>query len=459
MEDNKCEIIKDLLPLYVDDLCSEESKKLIESHIESCESCKNILNAYKEKGIIGDNPDIEVNSSVEFKLMKNIKMRMLITEIFCLIIGFLMISIGFRFEVEYYFMYFLIYFLIGCVGYLGVKKVWVTPIVLLIMNLVLLSFYAGMMGNFILPGALYFSFFIFMGGIACYAIKKVFNSQCAGFKRIEYALVVFIILGSVITIDNYTNGNPISKSQSERSVTSYIEKYYPNKEYKISSVRHLSGTNKYEFGVEFQDKSSYLFFITCKDGDKIIADGCGYSNNTDFDLSDKIGEQITNEIKPLLGNQIPGFEGVVAHIRVPSGANNKNIDFTKDLQANLFVSMDLKGEKISKEDFVDRCIKTREILAQKGYKVRSCRVDYHLSLPNGSKGLGEEIYSLTIDNYLINAPKAEILNSDALVLNNVIKDSTKYSSFVFYVPLTILVLVGLSLGVVITKDEMKDFYS
>ena len=35
-----CEIIKDLLPLYVDGVCSEESKKLVEKHLKECDSCR-----------------------------------------------------------------------------------------------------------------------------------------------------------------------------------------------------------------------------------------------------------------------------------------------------------------------------------------------------------------------------------------------------------------------------------
>jgi len=38
---NNCEIIKDLLPLYVDDVMSNESKLLVENHLASCEKCKN----------------------------------------------------------------------------------------------------------------------------------------------------------------------------------------------------------------------------------------------------------------------------------------------------------------------------------------------------------------------------------------------------------------------------------
>jgi predicted anti-sigma-YlaC factor YlaD len=35
-----CEIIKDLLPLYLDGVCSGDSKAEIEEHLASCDSCR-----------------------------------------------------------------------------------------------------------------------------------------------------------------------------------------------------------------------------------------------------------------------------------------------------------------------------------------------------------------------------------------------------------------------------------
>jgi predicted anti-sigma-YlaC factor YlaD len=40
-----CEIIKDLLPLYLDGVCSNESKKSVEEHLTDCENCKTDLQA------------------------------------------------------------------------------------------------------------------------------------------------------------------------------------------------------------------------------------------------------------------------------------------------------------------------------------------------------------------------------------------------------------------------------
>ncbi len=49
----KCNVIKDLLPNYIDDLCSEETKKLVEEHVECCEECSRVLEVMKDGEFIG----------------------------------------------------------------------------------------------------------------------------------------------------------------------------------------------------------------------------------------------------------------------------------------------------------------------------------------------------------------------------------------------------------------------
>jgi len=43
-----CEIIKDLLPLYIDDVCNEESKQAVKQHLSQCEACRHTYNTMKE---------------------------------------------------------------------------------------------------------------------------------------------------------------------------------------------------------------------------------------------------------------------------------------------------------------------------------------------------------------------------------------------------------------------------
>ena len=43
-----CNVIRDLLPLYADDACSENSRELVEEHLQECESCRDILHRIRE---------------------------------------------------------------------------------------------------------------------------------------------------------------------------------------------------------------------------------------------------------------------------------------------------------------------------------------------------------------------------------------------------------------------------
>ena len=38
-----CNVIKDMMPGYIDDLCSDDTRKIVEEHIKSCPSCRNML--------------------------------------------------------------------------------------------------------------------------------------------------------------------------------------------------------------------------------------------------------------------------------------------------------------------------------------------------------------------------------------------------------------------------------
>lgn len=46
-----CEIIKDLLPLYLDGVCSNDSKALIEEHLAECDNCKTELQVMTEENL------------------------------------------------------------------------------------------------------------------------------------------------------------------------------------------------------------------------------------------------------------------------------------------------------------------------------------------------------------------------------------------------------------------------
>ncbi len=46
-----CEIVRDLLPLYVDEICSEKSRELVDEHLQECGECSEMLRKLKKTEI------------------------------------------------------------------------------------------------------------------------------------------------------------------------------------------------------------------------------------------------------------------------------------------------------------------------------------------------------------------------------------------------------------------------
>lgn len=46
-----CNVIADLIPLYIDETCSQESAELVEEHIKTCKDCSKLLERMRAEGI------------------------------------------------------------------------------------------------------------------------------------------------------------------------------------------------------------------------------------------------------------------------------------------------------------------------------------------------------------------------------------------------------------------------
>lgn len=138
MKNLPCNIIEDLLPLYIDSVCSDETNELIESHIENCEDCQhklelmraNLPEAYIEENL----EDSKMLNKLSDTWIKNtrvdIKASIITVVFYVFMIGVLFISMwleekaGRTFMFEYQFVDFFIKVLSwiafgGLVAFLG----------------------------------------------------------------------------------------------------------------------------------------------------------------------------------------------------------------------------------------------------------------------------------------------------------------------------------------------------
>ncbi len=60
-----CDVIRDLLPLYADEACSEESRRMVDDHLQECPDCEQMLSRLKSNEI-EDNLKREKNDVIQY---------------------------------------------------------------------------------------------------------------------------------------------------------------------------------------------------------------------------------------------------------------------------------------------------------------------------------------------------------------------------------------------------------
>ena len=89
----KCNIARDLLPLYFDGLCSDETRKQLEEHIENCESCKLLKqNLEEEPAVTYENQEWKQSIVPLKKVKKKIRRKNMLIAV-CVFFLFLFIGI------------------------------------------------------------------------------------------------------------------------------------------------------------------------------------------------------------------------------------------------------------------------------------------------------------------------------------------------------------------------------
>ena len=70
-----CGIIEDLLPLYIDDVCNEESKQAVHNHLTECEKCRNCYEAMKSTDDVTGKRKSNSEDNIIANSLKNVKKR------------------------------------------------------------------------------------------------------------------------------------------------------------------------------------------------------------------------------------------------------------------------------------------------------------------------------------------------------------------------------------------------
>ena len=89
----ECSLVKDLLPLYIENMVSEETASFIEEHLTTCPNCKELLNLLK---VENDEIDTDLNNSTsnDKLILKKVKSKLTKKTILTIVISMLLTFVG-----------------------------------------------------------------------------------------------------------------------------------------------------------------------------------------------------------------------------------------------------------------------------------------------------------------------------------------------------------------------------
>ncbi len=81
-----CQIVEDLLPLYLDEVCSEQSKQAVEEHLRTCEKCRRLIDSTKVVPIPYVEPDKSSSDRAIKHGFKKVRIRWIISVVLSVLI-------------------------------------------------------------------------------------------------------------------------------------------------------------------------------------------------------------------------------------------------------------------------------------------------------------------------------------------------------------------------------------
>lgn len=81
-----CDVTKDLLPCYLDEICSEESKELVVEHLAECAECRDFMKQLQEQDLGKDAPKVDFMKKTRLMEFRSI-IGFVVALIACFLIG------------------------------------------------------------------------------------------------------------------------------------------------------------------------------------------------------------------------------------------------------------------------------------------------------------------------------------------------------------------------------------
>lgn len=371
-----CKIYQDLIPLYVENLVSHDSKELIEAHLTSCPDCQAHLNHTSENLA---SVSLSMDSANKAVLIKKLHQQINLTQWAFLSCGIFLLIL---FALSDTLLQNIIFLpLMGLIGYFFTHKTFSIPLLLstlltitFIFKDVMTACFDGIFGYFFY--LVIFFFLTLVGTLSGYVIKyisKGFKTQTKLHKlgTVIIWLLIICLAGIALFFTNSMNGNPITACYAQFKMKDYLGDNYPDMTANLSTAKYNYKSSYYgSTAMFYAEETTHTFNVYYRSGR--VWDDYFTSYLEDIPNEYRLGEEISEEISTLLtDNDIP-FLSVNCHVRIEKGLYdgvpyNKET-FKEPLNLNIYTLTDVKQ---TPQEFTAWCEQIRLLLIFKGYNLKS----------------------------------------------------------------------------------------
>lgn len=389
---NECCLMNELLPLYAEDIVSEESSEIIKEHLENCPDCREKLSFFKEK------EDVFIPAAEEeikpFRKMLKKTNRQFTILCYAVIILFLFIGVSFSDWGETMLKSIAVMPAVGALGYalFRYRALYKLPLMLLLTEAV--AFVTGFIErDFYMIGinAGISCLFILAGFLIAMLIHFAFRKE--GKKKIlkiTSFCVAWILISGMCFLTNAVVGNPISRIIAEKNINEYIETNYSGQGYEVTDITFDYLDGSYIASVEVPGSPDRHFSISAgldgkvnshKNNSRLIENTAGriksaYSDDVDevfnnpafqypqascFGTIDfEEDENLYNELEPDMLYDIDEFGARAGHIYIDVWENDLTAENVAEIMLHAKYLLDESGIEFYRMDCTIRNTETED---------------------------------------------------------------------------------------------------
>ncbi len=401
-------IIEDLLPLYQEDLLSDETARWLEEQIRSNEAYQHLYELSRKPLPA---PEQTASANDYEKMMRKISRKLSVYQLIMMAISFFMaISTSMMGDSFGFILWYAVLGLVTFLFYRDIKVVLLVTFVPIFLWLFGDMIYERMHGHVTDTGLFTYVLLSFLGALLGAALHTVFAligaaiGWLAGRKKpLTVILAVVLSMGIAVVYDAF-NGNPVGEWLAKQELRTYLEETYPERELRIQDGFYNFKFSSYEFDVMEIGKAmkngmtmAYRFEVRGWMRE-VVSDGIRVELR-DEALIERLSEQAALEIEQTLAQEIDSMKAVEVYLEVLKVELPEDTVWRKDLpiQDGIQIQITLDATNASREDVLRAAQGIQEQLNESRYEYSYVNINANDFGYTDSKELGPLQYAVSFD--------------------------------------------------------------